>query len=233
MARVADRDSIAHTVRRRVVRSSECFWRNEDFKGEADAVEITLRRLVAEGELERIRRGVFWRGRPTRFGMSAPSPVAAVLEVLGDAEAVGAAEWYATNLLGLSTQVSPVPVVAVSRRAPTGFAHVRLVDRASRTARRDARLNDFEVTLLEALDGWDRFVEVDAASAATLLLAALTREEVRMDRLVKASRTEPPKVRERLRWLLTRAGRDDQASRIDRARSRAGRDTALAVVGDS
>lgn len=123
------------------------------------------------------------------------------------------------------------PVVAVSRRAPTGFAHLRLVDRASRTARRDARLNDLEVTLLEALDGWDRFVEVDAATATARLLTALARDDVRVERLVRASRTEPPKVRERLRWLLERAGREDDVTRVEGARSRAGREAALAVVG--
>lgn len=230
MVRVADRDSIAHSVRRRVDRSSERFWRNEDFEGDADAVEITLRRLVAEGALERVRRGIYWRGRPTRFGMTAPSPIAAVREALGGGEAVGAAEWYATNILGLSTQVAPVPVVAVSRRAPTGFAHVRLVGRSSRTARRDARLSDLEVTLLEALDGWDRFVEVDAQTATARLLDALSRGEVRVDRLVRGSRTEPSRVRERLRWLLGRAGLPDNAAQVEGARSRAGREAALAVV---
>lgn len=231
MVRIADRDSVANGVRRRVTRSTERFWRNEDFDGDADAVEITLRRLVAEGDLERVRRGVYWRGRSTKFGMTVPSPVAAVREVVGAREAVGGAEWYGANLLGLSTQVAPVPVVAVSRRAPTGFDHVRLVDRSSRTGRRDARLSDLEVTFLEALDGWDRFVEVDAATATSRLLATLAREDVRVERLVRASGTEPSKVRERLRWLLERAGRAAEAARIEGARSNAGRAAALAVVG--
>jgi hypothetical protein len=231
MARVADQDSIAHAVRRQVGRSRDRFWRNEDFGGDAKAVEMALLRLVADGALERVRRGVYWRGRVTPFGMTVPSAVAAVRQVIGEREAVGAAEWYASNLLGLSTQVAPVPVVAVSRRAPTGFEHVRLVNRASRTGRRDAGLNEQEVTLLEALEGWDLFVEVDAATATARLLQALGSDAVRVPRLVAASRTEPAKVRERLRWLLKRAGRVEDAARVDAARSRAARDAALAVVG--
>jgi hypothetical protein len=230
MPRVPDRESIAHTVRWRVCRSKERFWRNEDFEADAGAVKNALLSLVAEGELERVRRGVYWRGRRTRFGMTVPSPVAAAREVLGDKDAVGAAEWYAANLLGLSTQVAPVPVVAVSRRAPTGLDGVRLVDRSARTGRREARLTADEVTLLEALEGWDRYVEADAATAAVRLLAALSGEGVRTERLVTASRTEPAKVRERLRWLLARAGRDDDAGRVERARSRAAREAALSVV---
>jgi hypothetical protein len=228
MARVADKGSIAHTVRWRVAHSTERFWRNEDFEGDPSTVKSVLVRLVAEGELERVRRGVYWRGRKTRFGMTVPSPVAAVREVLGGRESVGAAGWYAANLLGLSTQVAPVPEVAVSRRAPTGIDGVRLVDRSGRTGRRQARLTADEVTLLEALDGWDRYAEVDAETAAARLLGML--ERVRADRLAAASRTEPARVRERLRWLLVRAGRDDDAARVEGARSRAAREAAMAVV---
>ena len=228
MARVADRDSIAHTVRWRIAHSKERFWRNEDFEDGSKAVEMVLLRLVAEGELERVRRGVYWRGRRTRFGMTLPSPIAAVGEVLGAREVVGGAEWYAANLLGLSTQVAPVPVVAVSRRPPTGLHGIRLVNRSGRTGRREARLTADEVTLLEALDGWDRYAELDAAAAAKCRLGVLGR--MRTDRLAAASRTEPVRVRERLRWLLTRAGCDDDAARVEGARSRAAREAALAVV---
>lgn len=175
-------------------------------------------------------RGVYWRGRATRFGRSIASPIAAVREIVGDQEAVGAAEAYAANLLGLTTQLSPVPVVVVTRRTPTGVGGVRLINRASRTGRRDAHLNDFEVTILEVLDGWDRYVDVDVATATERLLHALARDDVRVGRMVTASRTESSRVRERLRWLLERARRVREATQIEGARSRAGRDAALAVL---
>ena len=231
MARVADSRSVAQKVRRQVTRSRDRFWRVEDFDGGAHAVDAALRRLATDGDLARVRRGVYWRGSRTRFGMTAASSVRAVREILGGREAVGAAESSAANLLGLSTQVSPVPVIAVSRRAPTGLADIRLVNRASRTARREVGLNDLEVTILEALEGWDKYVEVDAATATDRFVSALGRSDVRIDRLVSASRTESPRVRERLRFILGEAGRPMDAARIEGARSRTARDQALSVVG--
>ena len=231
MVRVADASSIANSVRSRIARSSdERFWHVEDFGGDPKAVEMALIRLVEAGELARVRRNVYWRGRRTRFGMTVPGPVAAVREVLGKSEAVGAAEWYATNLLGLSTQVAPVPVIAVSRRTPTGIPDIRLVNRASRTGRREARLNDLEVALLEALEGWERYVELDGATATERFLRLLDDDRVRLRRLVVASRTEPARLRERLRYLLARSGHEAEAARIEGARSAAVRQQALAVT---
>src|SRR5689334_3002747 len=139
--------SAAADVRRRVLRSSDRFWHVEDFDLPAHAAVLELRRLVETGELERVRRGVYWRGRKTRFGPAVPDAVDAVREVVDPEEAVGAARWYATNLLGLSTQVSPKPVVAVTRRPPSGFRGVEVVDRTARSGRRRARLNPLEVTV--------------------------------------------------------------------------------------
>jgi hypothetical protein len=218
------------SVRSRVLRSHDRFWRVEDFEGDAKAVDMSLRRLAEAGQLERVRRGVYWRGRSTRFGRAIASPIEAVREVVGGREAIGAAEWYATNLLGLSTQVSPTPTIAVTRRTPTGIDDVRLINRASRTGRRDAALSDLEVTVLEALDGWDRYVEVDARTATDRFVHILRGNDVRVERLVRAAGTESSRVRERLRFVLERAGLRGQASRIAGARTRAGRDSALAVV---
>jgi len=55
---------------------------------------------VAEGELERIRRGVYWRGSKTHFGMTAAHPIEAVRNLVGEGEAIGAVERYAQTCLG-------------------------------------------------------------------------------------------------------------------------------------
>lgn len=182
------------------------------------------------GEIERVRRGVYWRGRSTRFGRAPASAIKSVREVVGDREAIGAAEWYATNLLGLSTQVAPKPSIAVSRRTPTGIEAVRVINRASRTGRRDASLTDLEVTVLEALEGWHRYVEVDAGTAMRRFIDLMRRNDIRVARLVKAAETESSRVRERLRYVLERAGLHDEALKVSGARTRAARDAALAVV---
>lgn len=222
--------SVAADVRQRVLRSEDRFWNVDDFGGQPHAVAMELKRLVEAGELERVRRGVYWRGRKTRFGMRVASAVEALREVAGDREAVGAAGWYATNLLGLSTQVSPEPVVSITSRPPTGLHGVRVINRASKRGRRDARLNDIEVTLLEALEGWDKYVELDRASALDRFVELFRRPDVRVDRLVRASRTESAVVRERLRAVLKHGGWREQAPKITRARSRSSRERAYRVI---
>lgn len=223
-------ESTAASVRDRVFRSKDRFLRVEDFEGESHAVVMELRRLVEAGELERVRRGVYWRGRKTRFGTSVPQAVDALREVVDDREAVGAAGWYAANQLGLSTQVAPQPVVSVTRRPPSGLRGIRIVNRTSKTGRRDARLNSLEVTLLEALEGWDRYVELKRPVALKRFVDHLRSPEVHVDRLVRASRTESPIVRERLRAVLEHGGWKREATRIAGARSEAARERALRVV---
>jgi hypothetical protein len=219
-------------VRSRVLKSQNRFWAIEEFDGDGspDAVNAELRRLTQHGDLEHVRRGVYWRGAKSRFGMALPRTGSALRRVLGDKEAVGAAEWYATNLLGLSTQVSPTEVLAVSRRPPKGFGQVRLVNRATRTGRRDYKLNDLEVTILEALEGWDRYVEASADEALARFVELIKSDEVRAERLVYASKTEPAAVRERLRAVLINAGEDELARKVTRARSESARRGALDVL---
>jgi Family of unknown function (DUF6088) len=229
------RESVAEVVRRRVLGSRNRLWRIEDFDGlgSSEAINSELRRLLRHGELERVRRGVYWRGTKSRFGMSVSRDSEVLRRLVGPREAIGAAEWYATKLLGLSTQVSAVEVLSLTRRPPAGLRHVRVVSRSSRTGRRDQKLNAIEVTLLEALEGWDRYVEVDAAEAIAHFAELLEHDSIRVERLVAASKTESAMVRERLRGVLLRTGRIDQATRIERARSDSARRRALAVMGHS
>ena len=179
----------------------------------------------------RVRRGVYWRGKKSRFGMIGASQGEAVQKVLGAQEAVGATGWNATNLLGLSTQVSPVEALAVTHRRPEGLHNVKVSSRAARSGRREAKLNGMEVTFLEALEGWDRYVEADGATALERFGELLDREDIRVERLVRASRTEPPVVRERLRAVLRHGGYEEQAERVPAARDPRTRSRALRVLG--
>lgn len=226
------RKSVAAEVRRRVLRSRDRYWHTDEFAGSPDAVHAELRRLVRDEELEHVRRGVYWRGEKSRFGMSLPRAAAALRSVVGEDEALGGAEWYATNLLGLSTQVSPTEVLALSRRPPKGFEHVRVVNRANRTGRRDRKLTDLEVTFLEALEGWDRYVEARPKTALKTFTELVDHDDVRAERLALAAKTEPPVVRERLRAVLHAAGREHEAAKIPRARSHEARQRALKVLTD-
>lgn len=223
-------DNVSRRVRQRVLRGGVRLWSVEDFSGSPAAVNSELRRLVQSGELVRVRRGVYWRGKKGRFGMTRPPQGEALRKTIGEREAIGATGWYASNLLGLSTQISPVEMLAVTHRRPKGFGDVKIVTRSGRSGRRDARLNDLEVTFLEALEGWDRYVEVKSPVALRRFLELLDRDEIRVRRLVQASRTEPPAVRERLRAILCRAGFDDAAHDVPAARDPRTRSRALQVL---
>jgi hypothetical protein len=213
----------------RILGSRDRIWRIEEFDGSVDAVQSELRRLVKAGELEHLRRGIYWRGRKTRFGMADAGEAQALRAVLGRKVAIGAAGWHATNLLGLSTQVSPVEVLAITARPPAGFPRLKLIDRSRRVGRREQRLSDLEITILEALEGWDRYVEESSEQASSRFQRLLEREDVRIGKLVPAAKSEPAVVRERLRQVLIAGGWPAEADRIPRARSRSARARALSV----
>jgi hypothetical protein len=232
MSQVLDRkSSVAQQVRGRVLHSGERLWRIEDFEGSPSAVNNELRRLISRGELVRVRRGMFWHGRKSRFGMIGASQGEAVQKLFEAQEAIGATGWHATNLLGLSTQVSPVEALAVTHRRPEGLHNVKVSSRVARSGRREAKLGGMEVTFLEALEGWDRYVEADSATALERFGELLDREDIRIARLVRASRTEPPVVRERLRAVLRHGGYEEQAERVPAARDPRTRARALRVLG--
>lgn len=221
--------STAAEIRRRILGSRDRIWRIEDFEGSDDAIQAELRRLVRAGELDHVRRGIYWRGRKTRFGMTPASEGSALRKLLGRHTAIGAAGWYAANLLGLSTQVSPIEVLAITARPPAGFSHLKLIDRSGRLGRRDERLSDLEVTILEALEGWETYVEEGAEKALARFRDLLVNDDVRAVKLAAAARSEPAVVRERLRQVLLFAGMDSEANQIQRAKSSDARRRALSV----
>ncbi len=220
--------SVAPEVRKRVVRSRDRFWRPEDFPGSPDAVAKALSRMAHTGELRRVRRGLYWRGAPTRLGMAPPPSDRYVHKVIGS-PGTGPAGWSAGLALGLSTQVPRRETIAVPGRAPRDPGAVNFVSRAASTKRRDERLRPHEVALLEVLRDWNTFVEVPTGTAVERIAGLADSKALRLDRIVRASTTEPPRVRERLRHLLDAIGRSSDAASVRPARSHSVRgDLALA-----
>jgi hypothetical protein len=225
---MADR-TVATAIREKVASSGDRFWRPSDFSGSPDAVAKTLSRLADAGELRRIRRGLYWRGTPTRLGMAPPSPARLAEEVVGSS-GIGPAGLSAALALGLATQVPRFDMIAVPGRVPRNPGAVRLVSRAASTKRRSERLRPGEVALLEVLRDWAGLVELPAPDAADRVARLLSDGSIRVDKLVRASATEPPRVRERLRHLLRAVSRPDAANAVLPARSRSIRGD-LAIAG--
>lgn len=203
----------ARRERERVLRSRDRFWRPEDLATSGSTTQHLLAGLVDEGELRRVRRGLYWRGVKSPLGM-APPPTEALIDELAPGTGVGPAGMYAANLLRLSTQVPRRAEIAVPARAPEGTGSLRFVARSARTGRLRAGLAPTEVALLEVLGSWESVIELSPAEAWDRLQYLLTSGAARADRLAKAGRTEPAYTRARLRELLHAHGRDDLAGQV-------------------
>ncbi len=150
--------------------------------------------------------------------MSRPSPSQVAAAIAGEV-GVGPAGVSAANALGLSSQVSPVELVAVPARAPEAVATLRFVDRAQRRARLVERLTAVEVALLEVLADWHDLVELDAPVAQKKIARLFERGTIRAVQLARGAADEPSDVRERLRHILEVANQHDAVGLVPPART--------------
>lgn len=202
--------SQASQVAGAVLRARRRFFRIGDFEGSRAAVDRELCRLVAAGELRRIRNGLYWRGPKTMLGI-APPALDELLEELVGGCAYGPAGLSAANAFGLTSQVPGRDEIAVTGRPPRDLPTVRFVQRSGRRGRQSARLRPEEVGFLEILHDFEDVVE-DPSSALRRLSFLLEEGTVRRDALLAASQTEPPRVRRAVRHL---AEHDLEAVRDD------------------
>ncbi len=222
--------SVANQVRRRVLHSRDRFWRADDFTGSRAAVLRELSRLAEDGKLRHVRRGLYWRGTETMLGMSGPSSVQLVQELVGR-DGVGPAEWSAALALGLSTQHPRHDTIAVPTRPPALIeGRIVLKDRRGREGRAQQKLNWHEVALLEILSDWSRLIEMPREEAVNQLVGLLRSDKVRPLKLARAAKDEPAVVREGLRGLMSTSGMRQEAERIPPAHTERVRQHALVMA---
>lgn len=199
-------ESTAAQVRRRVLAGGERFWRHEDFEGlSPSGVATALSRLVRTGELQRVRKGVYFRPRPTVIGPSIPGATAAIASSLH--APVHPAGLSAANLLGLSTQNPARGEFATpASDPPTALAGSRV---RTRRPRARATLTAEEGALLELLR--DRAATSDLPPAETAQrLQDLLSDSERFARLAQAATEEPPRVRAMLGALGALTGAEER-----------------------
>jgi Family of unknown function (DUF6088) len=201
-------------VRRRVLRANGRLFVADDFAGSRQAVQRELSRLAGAGEIRKLRNGVYWRGKKTRLGITPPKAEEVVCKISGSTAGVGPASWSAALELGLSTQHPNKEFVAAPKRIKGNFPRIQIKDRSGRELRRAEHLNRVEVALLEVLEDWDRVVEAPPHAALGHLSKWIDSGAIRVNRVVKASATEPPVVREHLRELLQATGHQKEASQV-------------------
>ena len=184
----------ARTIRTRIERSGERIWCFQDFAGAPHAaVAQTLSRLARAGALQRLSKGVYYRGRNTSLGQSRPNP-AVVRQLATRGGGVFPAGVAAANLLGFTTQQAKRAEVATR-----GFRLPRKLlgpDTIVYTRRPDAwvQLSSADAAILDFLRRGGRTSEL-SPEATTAKLVALLRSPGRFGRLLQVSGTEPPRVR--------------------------------------
>ncbi|WP_305091849.1 hypothetical protein [Prescottella sp. R16] len=163
------------------------FVHTRKLPGSADAAASAVKRARARGELIRIRKGLYFKGVKTRYGMTRPTADAVVTEVLGTA-GVGPTGFSAARAFGLTTQVPAQPAIAVTgRRVPAGLP-VRVTTR-SNPAR--ASLRPLEIAALELLRGdWKTTVDEGWEALVSALGAATASRKLRWNKLVAAAEHE-------------------------------------------
>lgn len=189
--------SVAHRVLSRIRRGGEDrLWTYKDFAHLPPlAVAAALSRLAKNGRIRRVRKGVYYVPRVTRFGATSPEPsnvAAAVLTRRGIAWKPSGPAAY--NRLGLTTQVSPSTTFAVSRKvrmAPAGLGTRLKLRRAVgvRMATADER------AVLDALRDLRWIPDTTPEHVVARIGELFRSRRVSFDRVARFARREPPRVR--------------------------------------
>ena len=204
--------STATIVRRKIDGGPEDrLWTFRDFSSlPTNAVAKTLSRLEDKGVVDRLRKGVYYRPRTTRFGTTKADPVLVATSILDrkdvDWKPSGLALW---NKLGLTTQVPAVSTVAVDRRI-----EIKNLKRYSSTS---SASRPFGTSRAKSEPPWDalrdlRFVPDTTPADTIRRLVDLCRTNVlSFARMSRAARREPPRVRALLGLMGTLLGENDLA----------------------
>jgi hypothetical protein len=148
--------SVAAKVRSRVSRLPiSSFIQPSLIDGPPGAIDAEFSRLSREGRLLRVRKGLYWKGRVTKIGMVPPDPEVVAIAVGGAGS--GPAGVAAVHRLGLTTQVPGYPRIAVPGKTPSAVPGVRFSERP--WSRREFRLSEEEVAVIEVLRDWPQAVE--------------------------------------------------------------------------
>lgn len=187
----------------------ERYWQLSDFPNlSATAVAHALSRLSASGELQRVRKGLYYRPKMTAIGPSMPSATAALAKTFN--APLHPAGLTAANALGLTTQNPGRMEFATPATAAPGAMRDALVH----TRRPHTRfgLSDQEGALLELLRDRAHPSDLDPTETINRLLG-FVRSLSDFRRLATAALAEPPRVRAMLGALGQQAGAPPAALR--------------------
>jgi hypothetical protein len=186
---------VAQSVREHIAAARpRTFWSRGDFDGPVTAIDTALSRLAAAHELIRVRKGLYWKGTQTRFGMTRPSAYEVALHVAGPGS--GPASVAAAHELGLTTQVPSIFEVAVPGKTPDPYPGIRF--RSRPYERRERGLRSLEVAVLEVLRD-PTVIEASHDQLVARIRELIASDLIRADVLTSEANDEArPLVRTRL-----------------------------------
>lgn len=157
----------------------ECsFVRVSNLPGTAVAARQAASRAARNGELLPVRRGLYYRGAKTRYGMTRPRVEDIAREVLGE-EGTGPAGYSAAREWGVTTQVpSSFHLATLWTTDP-----IAGVTQHARRNKERTKLNAKEIALLELLRAPDLYVEAGWGTLVERVRDALAKKVVREDAL--------------------------------------------------
>lgn len=196
-------NSIATKVRKRIEEGGEDrLWSYPDFHGLAPlAVAAALSRLSKDpdGLLRRVRRGVYYVPKKTRFGESKPELDRVMAHLLNHRGITYAPTGTAAyNGLGLTTQVSPKITYRVNRPVRSVDPGRRFFNVRSVTISPSYEvegLGSSELAALDALKDLDRILDATPAETVGRIMDLIRSGRLSLKRLVRLARHEPPRVR--------------------------------------
>ena len=163
------------------------FVRVADLPGTLAAKSSAACRAHKAGNLVAVRKGLYFKGFKTRYGMTAPTPEEIATEVLGTT-GVGPTGYSAARALGLTTQVPREPALTIAGPTPTSLPGVK-ISRRNNMLRRNLRYT--EIALLELLrGGWETTVDGGWPALVTAYRAAIQSGDIRPRALRAAIATE-------------------------------------------
>lgn len=183
--------SAATQVAARVRDGGEHYWTHADFRDlPPTAVAHALSRLAASGELQRVRKGIYYRPKQTLLGPSIPS-MATLLTQTAKVP-LHPAGLTAGTALGLSAQIPARPEFAT----PAAAAPAGLLNATVHTRRPPSRaaLGELDGAFLELLRDGARQSDLSARVTIRRLVSMLS-ESGRFKLLANAALHEPPRVR--------------------------------------
>jgi hypothetical protein len=207
---------IMGTVRGRIKRGGERLWRLGDFLDlPPTAVAQALSRLMRQGEVERLSKGVYYNARETALGKSRPNP-AAIHKLASRHKTVFPSGIAAASLLGFTTETA--------RRSEFATSSLSLprklvgADAVIHTRRPEAwaALSESDAALLDFLRRAGRPSELPTSETVRRILKLIS-ENGRFEGLLKVVDSEPPRVRAMIGAIGEQLGKSSAALRNLRA----------------